>query len=145
MRIVQHQVFWEGVWWVDVPWESRQNHVFELDGVVWQRVYKIEVEVAQKVTVVLQDYQHYSQGRGVETLHRGRRWNAWDHIVFEEPKALNEQLFKLVPEDVLWGWSGGTALTRNLLWLNISRLGFFVNFLPGLMLNKMRHKELVWN
>ena len=51
--------------------EGRKDEVLELDGVVGQRVDKVEMEVTQELRVVLENDEDHIHGRGVETTHGG--------------------------------------------------------------------------
>ena len=56
---------------MDVLREGRKDEVLELDGVVGQRIDKVEMEVAQELWVVLENDKDHIHGCGVETTHGG--------------------------------------------------------------------------
>lgn len=68
---------------------------------IWQIVHKVEVKIAQKVGVILQDQQHDADGANVECLHRLRKWLCWQHILLEEPESADNQVLDLIPGLIL--------------------------------------------
>ena len=56
---------------MDVFREGRKDKVLKLDGVVRQRIDKVEMEVAQELWVVLENDEDYIHCCGVETTHGG--------------------------------------------------------------------------
>ena len=56
---------------MNVLWEGRKDEVLQLDGVIGQRIDKVEMEVAQELWVVLENDEDYIHGGGVEATHRG--------------------------------------------------------------------------
>lgn len=75
---------------------SRQNQILELDGVLGQRIHKVEVEVAKELGVVLEDHEHNVHGGGVEAAHGCRRLLSWNEIGLDERETVNDEVFHLV-------------------------------------------------
>ena len=81
---------WIRLW--HVCWVCIQNDVFELNAVLRHAVYKVEVEVTQKVWVVKSEHIEHSQSSMVEGLN-----NSWDrlpldHVALKECQHLDHQL-----------------------------------------------------
>ena len=76
--------------------EGRKDEILELDGVVGQRVDKVEMEVTQELRVVLENDEDHIHGRGVETTHGGRGLLSWNEVEFDEGEAAHEQVLHLV-------------------------------------------------
>ena len=95
MESIDLQVLREWVWWRNLLGERSQNHVLQLNGMLGQRIDKVEMEVAQELWVILQDYQHDSHDSRVEALQGRRRFLAWDHVVLQECEALHDQVLDL--------------------------------------------------
>ena len=60
---------------------------------VWEGIYKVEMEITEELGVVLENYQNNSDRGSVKGLHRWGCFLADNHILFQELKALNNQVF----------------------------------------------------
>ena len=49
--------------------ECRQDHVLQLNGMVWQGIDKIEMEITDELRVVLKDHENDIHSCSVETPH----------------------------------------------------------------------------
>lgn len=98
-----------------------------------ERVNKVKVEITQKLRVVFENNKHNSDCSGVEWLHGRWSFLANDHVLFEECKALDNQIFDLEPTLVL-------SLFRH------RRICLFsLICIHWYLLNKVRHKKSMWN
>lgn len=83
-------------WRLDVLGERGQDHILKLDGVVGQRVDKVEVEVADELWIILQDDKYDIHCGCVEASHRCRGLHSWQHVVLDEGEAADKQVLDLV-------------------------------------------------
>jgi hypothetical protein len=60
---------------------------------VWERIYKVEMEITKKLGVVFEYYQYNSDCGSVKRLHRWGCLLADYHVLFQELKALHNQVF----------------------------------------------------
>jgi hypothetical protein len=78
---VQSQVFSQWIGRLDTSWHSCENHVLELDGVVRQRIDKVEMEITQEVRIILQNEQHNPNSASVECFDSLCRLLIGQHII----------------------------------------------------------------
>jgi len=76
--------------------ERCQNQILKLDGVVWQRVHEVEMEVAEELRVVLEDHQHNIHGRDVEAAHGRCGGLPWHEVALDEREAAHQEVLHFV-------------------------------------------------
>lgn len=90
---VHFEILAERIWGRDILWDGSQDHILKLDGMVWEGIYKVEVKITKEFWVVLENYQNNSDRGSVKGLHRWGCLLAYNHVLFQELKALNNQVF----------------------------------------------------
>lgn len=78
-----------------------QDHILELNAVIWKIIHQIEVEVTKEIWVIFQNKQNYSYRANIESFKRFGGFLPWQHVLFQELEAANEQVFNLEPSLVL--------------------------------------------
>ena len=121
-------------------WEGSQDHVPQLHGIVWQRIDKVEVEVAQELGVVFEDDKHDVHCGGVETAHGGRTLRPRNQILLHETETAHYQVLHLVQ----LGQVEFRLVTANNEKLGSSRVNIWVRSLSEclfacMFVDKLRH------
>ena len=76
--------------------ERGQYQILELNRMVWQRIDKVEVEIAQELRIVFQDDQHHVHRGRVETSHRRRSSLARHEVNLNKREARDQEVFHFV-------------------------------------------------